>query len=1153
MAQSIRQRNLFAAEDFSVVYDSFQQANFKAYDYETIRSTMVDYIRDSYPENYNDWISSSEFVALIELVAFMGHNLAFRVDLASRENFLSTAERRASVLRIADFLGYNPSRSLPARGMLKIRSVKTTQNVYDVSGNSLKNIETDFVNDQDPNSYQNFILIMNEIFAKSNQFGKPKASKEINDIKTEVYSTNIGPDQDIVFPFRARVNGNNENFEIVSNYIDADNLLSEQTPDPDSAFNIIYRDDNQGIASNNSGFFVGFKQGKLQFTDYTADTATSNLSIAINNPNVNNLDVWVQNVDSEGTILQNWTKTDATFGVSAIFSSLQNNVRTLYSVKTLENDNISVNFGDGIFADVPRGILRVWYRTGLNSTYTLNTDDVGTVSFNFKYIADDNNEYTANFTAELTEAVNNASSKESVGSIKTNAGRTFAAQNRMVTAEDYSIFPLTVSNNVRKIKSVNRTHSGHSRFIDINDPTAQYQNVNIVGDDGYVYSEDTLSRTTVSLPTNLTEQNIFDKYISNLISNPETINLYYQNYTPTSVGFQSNTGSFQWNQVSKSSMNSTGYLTRNSLVERVGPSASTSLQDIKVGSIIEFIESPYNEGSLGNQGDTLTIVNGGTGYTSTPLVTIKGTGTGAAASAVVTNGVVTAVTLISGGTGYINPVTVEITGGGGAGASAIATASTADKVWARVTKINEDGLGIDDITGTPTGRDAAGAGAIVLNRTIPNSARISKIFRAYNTQFTAAEKTAIVEQLTLNNTFGLRFDDDAGKWIVINSNNLAPDSQNSTSNWSLSYAGNTSNNNLDNSWIVKVTYSSSSWSILTRRFRIVIGSEKAVRFYNQNNLPKFDTETNKPARDQFRVFGTNPRSDNSPYRLGSDINFYGYKYYVEKDGHSDDHKIIATISNINNDLYPDNPLSFKELVGSGTVATRTVTEDNFDYTVIDPDASSGSYSGRKSLDFMWKRIADSEQRIDPSISNIIDTFVLTNSYDLQFRNWLANDRTDENIPKPPTSDELREQFESLDTKKSISDSLIYRSAKYKPLFGETAETSLQASFRVVKVKGTTLTDTEIKNRVLEAIQDFFNVDNWEFGETFYFTELSAYVHNKLLGIIGSIVIVPTQEQSTFGNLFQVAPDSDEIFIPDIDLNSIEIVSSFTSANLRQNV
>ena len=49
MAQSIRQRNLFAAEDFKVVYDSFKQANFKSYDYDTIRGAMVDYIQTNYP------------------------------------------------------------------------------------------------------------------------------------------------------------------------------------------------------------------------------------------------------------------------------------------------------------------------------------------------------------------------------------------------------------------------------------------------------------------------------------------------------------------------------------------------------------------------------------------------------------------------------------------------------------------------------------------------------------------------------------------------------------------------------------------------------------------------------------------------------------------------------------------------------------------------------------------------------------------------------------------------------------------------------------------------------------------------------------------------------------------------------------------------
>ena len=141
---------------------------------------------------------------------------------------------------------------------------------------------------------------------------------------------------------------------------------------------------------------------------------------------------------------------------------------------------------------------------------------------------------------------------------------------------------------------------------------------------------------------------------------------------------------------------------------------------------------------------------------------------------------------------------------------------------------------------------------------------------------------------------------------------------------------------------------------------------------------------------------------------------------------------------------------------------------------------------------------------------------------------------------------IRQQFDLCQ-----ASPFIYRSAKYKPLFGETADSSLQARFRVVKVKGTTLTDTEIKNRVLSAIDEFFDIDNWEFGETFFFTELSAYVHNQLLGIIGSIVIVPVQEDSSFGNLFQVTPNSDEIFIPDISLNSIDIVTSYTSANLRQ--
>ena len=131
MAQGARQSSLFAAEDFSVVYESFSEANFQAYDYETIRNAMVDYINNNYPESYNDWINSSEFVSLIELMAFLGHNLAFRADLGQRENYLSTAERRESALRIAEFLGYQPSRNVVANGFLKICLLYTSPSPRD--------------------------------------------------------------------------------------------------------------------------------------------------------------------------------------------------------------------------------------------------------------------------------------------------------------------------------------------------------------------------------------------------------------------------------------------------------------------------------------------------------------------------------------------------------------------------------------------------------------------------------------------------------------------------------------------------------------------------------------------------------------------------------------------------------------------------------------------------------------------------------------------------------------------------------------------------------------------------------------------------------------------------------------------------------------
>ena len=71
---------------------------------------------------------------------------------------------------------------------------------------------------------------------------------------------------------------------------------------------------------------------------------------------------------------------------------------------------------------------------------------------------------------------------------------------------------------------------------------------------------------------------------------------------------------------------------------------------------------------------TLTVGAPGSGYTSAPTVQITGGGgTGASATATVENGSVKSITLVSGGRNYTSAPTVTLTGGGGSGANATAT------------------------------------------------------------------------------------------------------------------------------------------------------------------------------------------------------------------------------------------------------------------------------------------------------------------------------------------------------------------------------------------------------------------------------------------------------------------------------------------------
>jgi hypothetical protein len=214
-----------------------------------------------------------------------------------------------------------------------------------------------------------------------------------------------------------------------------------------------------------------------------------------------------------------------------------------------------------------------------------------------------------------------------------------------------------------------------------------------------------------------------------------------------------------------------------------------------------------------------------------------------------------------------------------------------------------------------------------------------------------------------------------------------------------------------------------------------------------------------------------------------------------------------------------------------------------------------SYIGRKfttneKLYFKYKHSAPRNQRIDPSVSNIIELIILQSTYYTDIQNWFSSGGTLATIPLSPTAEEIRSSLPELEKYKTIGDQIVYNSAKFKLLFGSTAEQQHQAVFRVVKIPGATYTDNQIKTELINAVDQYFSITNWDFGDTFYYSELAAYIHNQLSAQISSVVIVPKDAEAKFGDLFQIKAGSNELFFSTASVNDVEIVSGLTGANLR---
>ena len=1001
MAQTTRQSNLLVQQDWTKVYQSFTNADFTSYDFETLRSSMISYLQTYYPETFNDFLESSEYIALIDMIAFLGQSLSFRTDLNARENFIDTAQRRDSILKLARMLSYNPQRTTAASGLLKIDSIKTSEALVDSSGTNLSNATIHWNDLSNENWLEQFTTILNASLVSSQTIGKPGNSQSISGIQTDEYSIDLNTNTLPVAPFSVTIQNTIVGFEAVSATTLGQTYIYEDDPTKTGQFNILYRNDNNGNGSTNTGFFVYFKQGSLNSTQFNITNSIPNNFVTVSTNNITNSDQWLYSLDVANAPTTLWSQVPAISGINVIYNQLSD--KNLYQVNSLTNDQVNLVFGDGSFSNIPQGKFVFYYRTANGTNYSISPDDMSSVTIAFNYISTKNTVETLTVTASLKYSVTNASATQSLAEIKSSAPQQYYTQNRMVTAEDYNIFPQTNFNSIQKIKVTNRVSSGVSLYLDAIDPTGSYSTTNIFADDGQIYANTITNSTTFDFSnTNDIYSAIYNDVIP-LINSTEMRNYYYANYTryPTvsNVTFQ---------QTANSTSTSSGYLQINGVTQSIGAiaSATGNLQYVATGASLKF------------------TVNGETQY------------------ATVVD------TVLPGDLSTPNLVTLG--------------------------------------TIVPTGANL--------------TAGMDTIIPPYKNDLSTTLIATVISQIQAKVNFGLTYDQVTQSWV-----NIAP----------ASISGSTD-------WLLKFTYSQGQYSVSSRALKYVFASANNTKFYFDPTTKVYNSSTATNINDTITVLKINSQPLSS-YPIGEDIIWNIYNIQVEPDGYVDDNLVLISSPTTQMLDVPDNP----DL-----------------YTTI----ADGSNS-RTGLYFKYQHNAPGRNRIDPTPVNIMDVYVLTSDYANDYINWLR-DLTGEIVkPTPPTSSSLEIAYSTLDNFKTVSDTLVFNPAQFKPLFGSKADTNLQATFQVVMNPAVAITANEVKSQTIAAINKYFDLANWDFGDTFYFSELAAYLHTQLVPNIASILIIPKDSTLAFGNYFQVNSEPWEIITSAATVDDINVVTSVTAAQL----
>lgn len=1127
-----RQSELFAGQDWTVLYRLFSSVNFNASDPATINRSLRDYIRTAYPEEFSDWTESSEFVAIIDLLAWLAGTLAYKTDLAARENFLDTAEARESILRLARFLSYNPSRNRPARGILKLVEIETNEDVFDSFGRNLASVPVQWDDPDDEDWFEKFTAVLNAALVPTNPYGTPLKAGALSGVNASLYRLNSLVSR-IGTGFSSIVAGRSIAFTLVNGDFE-DGGLIERTPNPNAAMHLLHLQDGAGNSSPRTGLFAFFKQGTQQQETFLIDTPVENQTFDLAAANVTQDDVWVQTVNDDGSVLADWTKVPAVFTDNITFNSLPLDERNIFSVVTRDEDRVTIRFSDGRFGNAPVGLIRITYRTANGESFTIRPQEIENVRIVCPYTTRNGSERNLTLTFTLFDTLANSTPRETEEEIRRRAPLVYATQNRMVSGEDYNTFPLQ-TNLALKIKAINRVYSGHSRFNDLHDPTGTYSDVTTYGEDAMLFREERNVYAEVPNTLNRTPRQIIDIHVLPMLRSREVMRFMQETMLAEPIAFET-AEQLRWQRPSGEAgvQSATGrFLPPAGITDNVwSTSALRSRMDalVREGAALLFEEpAPQNVSQSFRPARKWAAVVERRGPIDFSILA------GFPGNLTISEPIPTGWTLVRIQPRYAPDLPAAVLDGVGK-LDDLISKRLSFALWYDYSRPT-DGNGFDQhwevralVNGGPE-RD--GTKVRVMTGQYFSGGPGLWQFRATGIRYVVESEKTVEWYHSGRPAYDAKTGQrkvDTVRIVRVNQDPHDPNGRGFRQDWDLTLGD-------------LYAYPTGQFEPRRIAFDMADKDEDGV----PDHPDTFVRLLAPPERAQDRWLFWQRAADLSEAPA---YDVAGCDRLVDALAAPTGTKMFALDTLTFHERAPGEASGWKPLanmiarIGRGRNAANAWYRDHLTET------GAEFANRRQHLGFVWKHYAPSDHRIDPSVTNIHDIFVLTTAYDTEVRRWAAAGADPLSAPQPPTELDLRLAFADLEDFRMFSDQIIWRPVRYRLLFGPGALAEDRAQIKVVKLPNSPLSDGEIRSRVVRTVNDYFLAARWEFGETFYFTELAAYLHQQLAGVIGSAVLVPLNSENVFGDGFEIRGRPDEMFLSTLQVNDVALIASNSPTVIR---